>query len=154
MTVETLDMFGPDYIWNDSKEFSEAVRRMQMTPYQMAREFRETFGQPLDVCDVVESPDDDMAITLIEEEFGEVYDAWIYEPEDGSEAVLKELADLVYVAYGYAALRGWNLDKAVARVHLSNMSKCDPVTGEPIRREDGKVLKGPHYKPPYLKDLV
>ena len=35
----------------------------------------------------------------------------------------------------------------------SNMSKLDE-DGKPILREDGKVLKGPNYKPPNLEDLV
>jgi predicted HAD superfamily Cof-like phosphohydrolase len=39
------------------------------------------------------------------------------------------------------------------RVHKSNMSKLDE-NGQPIYREDGKVLKGPNYKPPNLTDLL
>ena len=66
---------------------------------------------------------------------------------------LKELADLVYVCYQYAANMGWDLDEAMYRVHESNMSKLDE-DGNPIYREDGKVLKGPNYKPPNLEDLV
>jgi predicted HAD superfamily Cof-like phosphohydrolase len=66
---------------------------------------------------------------------------------------LKELADLVYVCYQYAAAVGWDLDVAYNRVHFSNMSKLGP-DGKPIYREDGKVLKGPSYQPPYLNDLV
>jgi predicted HAD superfamily Cof-like phosphohydrolase len=48
---------------------------------------------------------------------------------------------------------GWDLDKAMERVHESNMSKLDEY-GKPIYREDGKVLKGPNYNPPNLEDLV
>ena len=66
---------------------------------------------------------------------------------------LKELSDLVYVCYQYAANMGWDLDEAMFRVHQSNMSKLDE-NGKPIYREDGKVLKGPNYKPPNLEDLV
>ena len=66
---------------------------------------------------------------------------------------LKELADLVYVAYQYATNMGWDLDEALNRVHLSNMSKLDD-DGKPIYRDDGKVLKGPNYKPPTLTDLI
>ena len=67
--------------------------------------------------------------------------------------ILKELADLVYVCYQYAANLGWDLDEAMHRVHESNMSKLDE-DGKPIYREDGKVLKGPNYAPPNLNDLV
>ena len=66
---------------------------------------------------------------------------------------LKELADLVYVCYQYAANMGWDLDEALHRVHESNMSKLDEY-GKPIYRDDGKVLKGPNYAPPNLDDLV
>ena len=93
---------------------------------------------------------------LIVEEFKEFLEAEgmlfreniVFESE-----ALKELADLVYVCYQYAENMGWFLDEALDRVHLSNMSKLD-TEGKPIYREDGKVLKGPNYKPPTLTDLV
>tara|TARA_R100001594_G_scaffold88057_1_gene122368 strand:+ start:798 stop:1037 length:240 start_codon:yes stop_codon:yes gene_type:complete len=66
---------------------------------------------------------------------------------------LKELADLVYVCYQYAANLEWDLDKALDLVHKSNMSKLDE-DGKPIYRDDGKVLKGPHYKPPNLSNCL
>jgi len=69
------------------------------------------------------------------------------------EHALKELADLVYVCYQYAENMGWLLDEALNRVHISNMSKLDE-DGKPIYRGDGKVLKGPNYKPPDLSDLI
>jgi predicted HAD superfamily Cof-like phosphohydrolase len=79
-----------------------------------------------------------------------------YEPEGAlpsNEAeTLKELADLVYVCYQYAANMQWDLNTAMQRVHESNMSKLGE-DGKPIRRVDGKILKGPNYKPPYLEDL-
>lgn len=52
------------------------------------------------------------------------------------------------------AIFGANLlAEAFDRVHQSNMSKLGD-DGKPIRREDGKVLKGPNYQPPFLADLV
>ena len=69
------------------------------------------------------------------------------------EECLKELADLVYVCYQYAENMNWLLDEALNRVHESNMSKLGE-DGKPIYREDGKVLKGPGYKPPDLSDLI
>jgi predicted HAD superfamily Cof-like phosphohydrolase len=85
---------------------------------------------------------------LIREEYDELSEADI-----GSENDLKELADLVFVCYQYAALMGYDLDEAMRRVYISNMSKLDD-NGLPIRRGDGKVLKGPNYIPPDLSDLV
>lgn len=46
-----------------------------------------------------------------------------------------------------------NFYEAFRRVHLSNMSKLGE-DGEPIYRDDGKVLKGPNYREPDLKDLL
>ena len=93
---------------------------------------------------------------LIVEEFKEFLEAegmlFRDNPVFPAEA-LKELADLVYVAYQYAINMGGDLDEALNRVHLSNMSKLDN-DGNPIYRDDGKVLKGPNYKPPTLTDLV
>lgn len=43
--------------------------------------------------------------------------------------------------------------EAFDRVHTSNMSKLDK-NGNPILRDDGKVMKGPDYKKPDLTDLL
>ena len=43
--------------------------------------------------------------------------------------------------------------EAFSRVHDSNMSKLDNQ-GQPVLREDGKVIKGPNYKKPDLTDLT
>ena len=94
--------------------------------------------------------------SLIVEEFKEFIEAeghLFRESDELHEEALKELADLVYVCYQYAENMGWFLDEALCRVHESNMSKLGE-DGKPIYREDGKVLKGPNYKPPYLQDLV
>ena len=94
--------------------------------------------------------------TLIVEEFKEFLDAENQLLKDfkiNSAECLKELADLVYVCYQYAENLGWDLDEALDRVHKSNMTKLG-ADGKPIRREDGKVLKGPNYQPPTLTDLV
>ena len=42
---------------------------------------------------------------------------------------------------------------AFAVVHTSNMSKLDDE-GKPIRREDGKILKGPNYIAPDMSGIV
>ena len=88
--------------------------------------------------------------SLIDEEWSEFHEA--YHLKDDVDQ-LKELADLVYVCYQFAASQEWDLDEAMRRVHDSNMSKLDEF-GKPIYRPDGKVLKGPNYKPPYLQDLI
>lgn len=137
-----------DKIWDNVEDYLEHVKYNMMTPQEMVTEFHTTFGQPTDAKYEFEGDLDMLRSELVAEEFFEVSDA--SEPEH----LLKELADLVYVAYGYAVTFGWDLDEAVRRVHRSNMSKLDPETGEPIYREDGKVLKSSAYKEPDLQDLV
>jgi len=93
---------------------------------------------------------------LIVEEFKEFLEAegMLFRNNDQFPAeALKELADLVYVCYQYAENMGWLLDEALDRVHTSNMSKLGE-DGLPVYRDDGKVLKGPNYKPPTLTDLI
>lgn len=119
-----------------------------------ALQFRVANDQPISVF---ASRVLDLQVGLIEEEFKEfelAYEDCIEYPQNlrVREAALKELADLVYVCFQFAAAAGWELDEALARVHQSNMSKL--VDGKPIKDEAGKVLKGPNYQPPYLTDLV
>ena len=63
--------------------------------------------------------------------------------------LLKEMCDVVYVIKGTAVSFGLDFDKAYEFVHKSNMSKF-PFTKD----ENGKVLKGKHYKPPILEECV
>ena len=95
---------------------------------------------------------------LIQEEtkeFDEAATLLLYSPNDLSlqTEVLKELSDVVFVCYQFAAAFGLDLDTAMQRVFDSNMSKLGK-DGKPTYREDGKVLKGPEYKPPHLDDLI
>jgi NTP pyrophosphatase (non-canonical NTP hydrolase) len=69
------------------------------------------------------------------------------------ENILKELADLVFTAYQFAAAFNLDLDEALKRVFISNMSKLGD-DGKPLYRTDGKVMKGNNYAPPTLQDLV
>ena len=119
---------------------------------EQAREFRKAY----DVRNSKDMQTRTMQKTLIEEEFNEFIEAngqlWrdSYEPHVDT---LKELADLVYVCYQFAENMQWDLDEALRRVHESNMSKLGE-DGKPIRRDDGKILKGKNYTPPILNDLV
>ena len=122
--------------------------------YKAARTFRQLMEQP------TETQSSEVVVLqhrLISEEYEELLEAHcetLTYPEDqeAKEHALKELADLAYVCYQYAACRGWNLDEALDRVHRSNLTKL--VDGEPLKNDDGKVLKGPNYRKPYLGDLL
>lgn len=117
---------------------------------QQAITFREAMEQPINTTD---ENIHELQHRLIREEWHEFDDA--FDDEFNGQPLtnqLKELADLVFVCYQYAAARGWDLDTAMRRVFESNMSKL--VDGKPLRRADGKVLKGPNYQPPILDDLL
>ena len=66
--------------------------------------------------------------------------------------MFKELADLQYVLSGMVVSFGIPMEEVFARVQKSNLSKL--VNGKPLKREDGKVLKGPNYQKPDLSDLA
>lgn len=112
----------------------------------MTAEFHEAFRLP-----VVDLPDRvDVNMRVLREEVSELADAMA----DGDRvAATHELADVVYVAYEIAATYSLPLDAAFAEVHRANMSKLDDE-GNPVFRADGKVLKGPNYRPPNVAGVV
>jgi predicted HAD superfamily Cof-like phosphohydrolase len=116
---------------------------------QQAITFRQAMEQPINTLD---ENVHELQFRLITEEYNELRDEFECELDGEKVDQLKELADLVFVCYQYAAARGWDLDTAMRRVFESNMSKL--VDGKPHRRADGKVMKGPNYQPPILDDLV
>lgn len=113
----------------------------------MVREFHVAFG--LSIGDTTRTFNE-LRAKLIREEAEEAAVAVEFEPLP---QIAKELADLVIVAYGAALTMGIDLDRAVALVHASNMSKLG-VDGRPVMRADGKVLKGPNYRPPDMAAAV
>ena len=132
-----------------------------MSRLEEARRFREVFGQ--EICDNISNYGFikkklwSMQCALIEEEskeFLEAADEVFADPENDKrrEELLKELADLVFVCYQFAAAYRLDLDEALRLVFESNMSKLDEQ-GNVIYRADGKVLKGPNYQPPNLSGL-
>ena len=73
---------------------------------------------------------------------------------------LKNLLDYhldkkINMIYGFVKENGFEeiLFQAFSEVHRSNMSKRNK-DGVILRREDGKVIKGPDYLPPNLKQFL
>lgn len=110
----------------------------------MAQQFRTAYGVPSG------GNHREMQLDLIREEYHEFCEA---HRKKTDQETLKELADLVYVAFQYSENADWDLEEALKRVHQSNLSKLG-LDGKPIKRSDGKILKGPNYEPPNLDDLV
>ncbi|TXE21380.1 hypothetical protein ES731_00285 [Psychroflexus gondwanensis] len=69
--------------------------------------------------------------------------------------VADALGDMLYILCGTIISHGMQhkIEEVFEEIHRSNMSKLDK-NGKPIYREDGKVLKGPHYFKPELKDIL
>ncbi len=111
------------------------------TPLQMVREYQETTQQ-------------NAPPSLYDKLIAEEYSEWVLSADEPKENQLKELADMVYVIYGYANAIGWDLDEALLRVHENNMGRMLQPDGTIKRREDGKIVKNPDYPPVELKDLV
>lgn len=107
---------------------------------EMAREFIGGFR---------ELPVAEVQFRCLCEEYEEVLEAYhARRPDD--EKLLKELCDLIVTIQNFAYLKGYNLDKAMKRVHDSNMSKFVNAT----YRDDGKLMKNENYVPPILGDCI
>ncbi len=69
--------------------------------------------------------------------------------------VADALGDMLYILFGTILDHGLQdkIEDIFDEIHRSNMSKLDK-NGQPIYREDGKVLKGPNYSPPNLESIL
>lgn len=68
--------------------------------------------------------------------------------------VADALGDMLYILCGTIIEHGMQdvIDDVFEEIHRSNLSKLDE-DGNPIYRKDGKVIKGPNYCPPNLKQF-
>lgn len=116
------------------------------------RSFHEGFGLPVRHRPQAQVGEQQRELrqSLIEEEVGELAEA---AAADDVVGVADALADIVYVAYGTAHVYGIDLDAVLDEVHASNMSKLG-ADGRPLYRPDGKVLKGPGYRPPDIAAVL
>lgn len=121
------------------------------TPTECVRDFHRAFDLPAhDRPTGVAAELAELRQRLLDEEVAELAEA----AATGNLAALAhELADVVYVAYGTALTYGIDLDAVIAEVHRANMSKLGP-DGKPLYRADGKVAKGPEYRPPDIAGLL
>jgi predicted HAD superfamily Cof-like phosphohydrolase len=88
---------------------------------------------------------------LIKEETAEFWEA---EAASNDAEQLDACFDMIWVIVGYMKARGWDCEHAWDEGAKSNLSKIDPVTGNVIRREDGKILKPEGWKPPNFEKFV
>ncbi len=69
--------------------------------------------------------------------------------------VADALGDMLYILCGTILEHGmqYKIEEVFNEIQRSNMSKLGE-DGKPIYREDGKVLKGPNYFKPNIKEIL
>ena len=122
-----------------------------MSNFTDVKTFMETFGQI--VKTKPQFPDDktmQLRYDLIKEELNELEQAM---KTKNLKEIADALTDILYVTYGAGFAYGIDLDKCFKEVQRANMSKLGN-DGKPIYNEKGKVMKGPNYSEPNLKQFV
>ena len=122
-----------------------------MSNFEDVKTFMKTFGQIIRTKP--QFPDEktkQLRFDLIKEELNELEHAM--KSKDLKE-VADALSDILYVTYGAGCAYGIDLDKCFKEVQRANMSKLGK-DGKPIYNEKGKVMKGPDYLAPNLKQFV
>ena len=122
-----------------------------MSNFNDVKTFMETFGQM--VRTKPQFPDEktmQLRYDLIKEELNELDQAM---KTKNLKEIADALTDILYVTYGAGCAYGINLDKCFKEVQRANMSKLGK-DGKPIFNEKGKVMKGPNYSEPNLKQFV
>jgi len=122
-----------------------------MSNFEDVKTFMKTFGQIIRTRP--QFPDDkttQLRFDLIKEELNELEVAM---KTKNLKEIADALTDILYVTYGAGYAYGINLDKCFKEVQRANMSKLGK-DGKPIYNEKGKVMKGPNYLEPNLKQFV
>ena len=122
-----------------------------MSNFEDVKTFMKTFGQIIRTKP--QFPNEktmQLRFDLIKEELNELEQAM--KSKDLKE-VADALTDILYVTYGAGYAYGINLDKCFKEVQRANMSKLGK-DGKPIYNDRGKVMKGPNYLAPNLKQFV
>ena len=122
-----------------------------MSNFDDVKNFMEIYGQEVKTkpsfpsekiiqlrYDLIKEELDELSVAIKDKDIVEVADA---------------LTDLLYVVYGAGHSFGIDLDKCFGEVQRSNLSKLD-IDGKPIYNENGKVMKGPNYSKPNLKQFL
>ena len=122
-----------------------------MSNFEDVKKFMETFGQIIRTDP--QFPDKktmQLRFDLIKEELNELEEAM---KTKNLKEIADALTDILYVTYGAGYAYGIDLDKCFKEVQRANMSKLGE-NGKPIYNEKGKVMKGPNYLEPNLKQFV
>ena len=122
-----------------------------MSNFDDVKTFMQTFGQEIKIkAKFPEEKIVKLRYNLIKEELNELQNA--IKTKDLKE-IADALTDILYVTYGAGHAYGIDLDKCFKEVQKSNMSKLGK-DGKPIYNEKGKVMKGPKYFEPNLRQFI
>jgi len=122
-----------------------------MSNFDDVKTFMQTFGQEVKIK--IEFPKEKIVklrYDLIKEELNELQNAI---KTKNLKEIADALTDILYVTYGAGHAYGIDLDKCFSEVQRSNMSKLGEDK-KPIYNKKGKVMKGPKYFKPNLKQFI
>ena len=122
-----------------------------MSNFDDVKTFMQTFGQEVKIK--AEFPKETIVklrYDLITEELNELQNAI---KTKNLKEIADALTDILYVTYGAGHAYGIDLDKCFSEVQRSNMSKLGEDK-KPIYNKKGKVMKGPKYFKPNLKQFI
>ena len=127
---------------------------MITNPIEQVKEFAETFNiEYSDDMNVnIDESTIDLRFRLMQEENLEYLEA--AKNKDIVE-VADALGDILYILCGTILTHGLQhkIVEVFNEIQRSNMSKLD-INGKPVFREDGKILKGPNYFKPNIKEIL
>ena len=112
------------------------------------KKYKKTIGDPR----APKLTEVDFRLGLINEELNELVEALMdptLDPKVQICEVADALGDMIYVIVGAAICWGIDIASVLDAIHESNMTK---TVG--LKRDDGKVLKGPDFQPPKIKETL
>ena len=122
-----------------------------MSNFDDVKTFMQTFGQEVKIkAEFPKKKIVKLRYDLIKEELNELQNAM---NTKNLKEIADALTDILYVTYGAGHAYGIDLDKCFSEVQRSNMSKLGE-DGKPIYNKKGKVMKGPKYFEPNLKQFI
>ena len=135
------------------RAYEQDVHTTARFPMEKIRQLRfDLIEEELDELDVAMKKQEDLEETNDNGELSSESE-FINDSQENLIEIADALTDLLYVVYGAGHAYGIDLDACFDEVQRSNMSKLDE-NGKAIKREDGKILKGPNYSPPNLHGIV
>lgn len=90
---------------------------------------------------------------LLELAIGEVANRDVSDMPVDPVEVIDALGDMLYLIVGAFVALGVPFEKVLREIHASNMSKLG-ANGKPVKREDGKIMKGENFRPPNLAPFL